>query len=425
MRNSRVNNLRREIPLTKKYVYFDNSATSLTPKRVVEAMNRYYFEYCSNVERGGYRLAHRAMKEYDEAREKIAALLVNCHPDELIFTRNFTEGANIVAYALEHSLLDCGRNNRFNYQKGIVPLRKGDNIVCTAIEHHSNSMPWIRLAKHKKLTLRMATPNKEGLLSPEVFSKLVDRRTRFVAFQHVSNAIGTIHPIEEIIKVIRKKSPRVLIFVDGAQAAGHMKVDFKSLGCDFYCFSGHKGPLGPKGTGALLVKKNILKNMEPLVLGGGMILDVGLNGYRLKSDFRRFDAGSPYIPGLIGLGVSAEYLAREIGLDRIKRYEDRLMKKLIKGLKTIDSIELYGPNRLNERSGIVSFNVKGWLCHDVSLALDEKWKILTRAGHFCCIPLMRFLKILEPYSGSVRVSLHYYNTEEEVDCLISALREFK
>ncbi|MFC1631937.1 aminotransferase class V-fold PLP-dependent enzyme [Candidatus Omnitrophota bacterium] len=414
--------LRGQFPLLKDYIYFDNSATSFTPQVVIESMNAYYTKYCVNVERGAYRLAQRATQEYDLAREKIAKYLVNCQPRELIFTRNFTEAANMVAFALEHPLLD--RTERgFGCAPPLIDIGQSANIVATAIEHHSNLMPWIRLAKARGVEFRTVSPNEEGLLSPEAFRSQVDKNTVFVAFQHVSNSIGTVQPVKQIVDTIKQINPRALIFVDGAQAVGHLPVDFSELGCDFYGFSGHKGPLGPKGTGALVVRKELLERFHPFHLGGGTILDVTLRDYKLKNDQRLFDGGTPYIPGVIGLGTAAEFLANNLGMEKIREHELSLLDQLLAGLKSIDNIEIYGPQGVENRCGIVSFNLKDWLSHDISLTLDEQWKILTRAGHHCCIPAMRFLNILDNYGGNVRISLHLYNTEAEIDAVLLALKK--
>lgn len=415
--------LLQQFPLTAKYIYFDNSATSLTPRIVLDSQRRYYEKYCVNIERGNYLLAQRAAGEYETSRAKAARFLLNCLPEEFIFTRNFTEGANLTSYALERPLLDRGSAKKFSFQKRLINWKRNDAIVCTVMEHHSNFLPWMRMAKHLGIELKLVYPNQEGLLLPEAFMRIVNKKTRFVAFQHISNALGVIHPVKDIIQAVKKKSPRALIFIDGAQAAGHMPVDFPALGCDFYAFSGHKGPLGPKGTGGLVIKNELLDIFHPLFIGGGTVLDVTLSDYKLKDDYQRFDGGTPNIPGLIGLGKAAEYLNQSIGLSKVIEHERRLIKKLLNGMRQIDNIEIYGPKDIKQRAGIISFNLKGWLCHDLSLALDDKYRVLTRAGHHCCIPAMRFFNLLENYGGNVRVSLHYYNTEKEVDIFLEALRE--
>lgn len=406
-----VEEVRNDIPLTKKCIYADNGATTPVPIPVINAMNEYFIEYCANVERGTYSIAQKASEKWDEARRNVSKILLNCLPEEFIFTKNLTEAANMVAYALEHPLFNDGKQ-----QEPIIRWRKEDKIVTTIMEHHSNFMMWLRLTKHLNLGFGVVKPAKDCRLTPEFFE--IDEKTRFVSFQHVSNAVGTVHDVREIIKSIKEKNPGCLVFVDGSQGPGHMPVNVKDLGCDFYAFSGHKGSLGPQGTGGLYVKKELIEKMEPMLLGGGIISDVSENGYRLADTYsKRFDAGTPNIPGLIGLGRAAEYV-NEIGLEDIEKREKKLGRILLDGLSRMKDVEVYGSD---DDRGTITFNIKGWRSHDVSLALDEK-NILTRAGHHCCIPLMRFLGIHEKYGGNVRVSFHYYNTEEEVKKIIEAIR---
>jgi cysteine desulfurase/selenocysteine lyase len=407
-----VEEVRNDIPLTKKCIYADNGATTPVPLPVINAMTEYFLEYCSNVERGTYSIAQKASEKWAEARGNVSKILLNCGTEEFIFTRNLTEAANIVAYALEHPLLNDGKE-----QEPIIKWKKGDRIVSTIMEHHSNFMMWLRLAKRLNLDFDVVKPANDCRLLPELFD--IDEKTKFVSFQHVSNAVGTVHAVKEIIKKIKEKNPDCLVFVDGSQGPGHMPVNVNDLGCDFYGFSGHKGPLGPQGTGGLYVKKEIIEKMEPMILGGGIISDVAANGYRLADTYsKRFDAGTPNIPGMIGLGRAAEYV-NEIGVGNIERREKKLGGTLLDGLSRMKDVEVYGPD---DDRGTITFNIKAWRCHDVSLALDEK-NILTRAGHHCCIPFMRFLGIHEKYGGNVRVSFHYYNTEEEVEKVIDAIGE--
>ncbi|MDI6916744.1 MAG: cysteine desulfurase [Thermoplasmatales archaeon] len=406
-----VEEVRNDIPLTKKCIYADNGATTPVPVPVINAMNEYFLEYCANVERGTYSIALKASKKWNEARRNVSKILLNCGDEEFIFTKNLTEAANMVAYALEHSLLNDGKE-----QNPIVKWGEGDRIVSTIMEHHSNLMMWLRLAKHLNLDFSLVKPANDCRLLPELFD-IVDEKTKFVAFQHVSNAVGTVHDVKKIIKRIKEKNPDCLVFVDGSQGPGHMPVNVKGLGCDFYGFSGHKGPLGPQGTGGLYVKKELIEKMEPMLLGGGIISDVLENGYSLADTYsKRFDAGTPNIPGLIGLGKAAEYV-NEIGLGNIEKREKKLGRILLEELSRMKGIEFYGSD---DDRGTITFNIKGWRSHDVSLALDEK-NILTRAGHHCCIPLMRFLGIHEKYGGNVRISFHYYNTEGEVKKIIEAI----
>jgi len=418
-----VKEVREHIPLLKKCIYVDNGSTTLVPTPVVEAMEKYFLEYCTNVGRGCYKLAMEATRNFDLARKNTAELLLNCKMEEMVFTRSLTHASNIVAYALEHPSLER-LNGIFEYGEPLVDWEKNDKIICTVMEHHANLMPWIRLSKNLGIKLEIIEPTKDGILLPESFYEKVDENTKFVAFQHVSNSMGTIHPVKDIIKAVKKKNPSTLVYIDGSQGPGHLPVDVYDLGCDFYGFSGHKGPLGPPGTGGLYVKKDLIMKMALMELGGGIVSDVTLNDWELESDIpsKRFDAGTPNIVGLIGLGRAAVYVADEIGLEPIKKREHLLTKQLIDGIKDIKNIHLYVPKDSAYIGGTVTFNLEGWKCTDLSIALAKKWNILTRAGHHCTIPLMRFLNILDKYGGHVRVTFHYYNTEEEVDIIIKAIR---
>ncbi len=414
--------VREDIPFLKKYVYFDNGATTPVPRPVQEAMLGYFNDYLANIERGAYSVAHHADEMYEKARENAARLLLNASPEEFIFTRNLTQGANIVAYALEHPLLTT-TNEKFGPQEPLIKWEEGDRIIGTVLEHHSNTMPWIRLSVRVGARFEIVPPGEDMLLSPDIFAEKVDRKTKLVVFQHVSNALGSIHPVKEITRAIKDVNPECLVFVDGSQGPGHMPVDVKEIGCDFYGFSGHKGPLGPQGTGGLYVREGLIEKMEPMEVGGGMMADVTENTYKIRADrpAKKFDAGTPNIVGMIGLGRAAEYVAKDIGLENIDGRERFLAGKIIEGIKDLPGIEIYGPAKLENRGGVVAFNVEGWRCHDISAALDQEWKILTRSGHHCCLPLSRYLGILEKYGGSARASVGYYNLEDEVKLFVEAM----
>ncbi len=421
--NVNPEDMRRDLPITQQYIYLDNAATTPVPSPVVDAMIEYFEEFCANIERGAYSIAAKASEICDEAREQVAHRLLHCDEDEFIFTRNQTQAANFVAYSLEHPFLNRW-NTGFKFAPPLVKWSPESKILTTLLEHHSNFMPWMRLAKHVGAQFHSIKPTKDGQLLPEMFSEVVDENTAVVAFQHASNAIGTKHDVAGIIRKIKAANPRCLVFVDGAQGAGHLQVDVKALGCDFYSFSGHKGPLGPPGTGGLFVREELLRRMAPEEVGGGTIASVTADDYMLRNDHRarRWDAGTPNIIGLIGLGAAVKYLNR-IGIDRIAEHEHALTKHLLRGLQDIPSLHLYGPKEdMTWKIGAVCFNLEGWISHDVSLALDSQWKILTRAGHHCCQPFMHLLGILEQFQGNIRASFHYFNLYEEVDTLIEALK---
>jgi cysteine desulfurase/selenocysteine lyase len=416
-----VEDVRNDIPLCKKYIYVDNGATTPVPQPIVDAMCEYYEDYCTNIDRGAYSIAEKATFKYENARRNAAEILMNCKMEEFVFTRNLTQCSSIVAYGLEHPLLDT-RDGVFGDIKPIVEWKSSDNIVGTIMEHNSNLMPWIRLARRKEIEHRYVYPTDDYVLKPEQFLEQVDSSTRFAAFQHVSNSVGTVHPVKEIIKAIRDVSPDCLIYVDGSQGPGHMPVDVKDLDCDFYGFSGHKGPLGPQGTGGLYIREDIIRDMEPMEVGGGTVADVNPYDYTLRTDFpsRRFDAGTPNIPGLIGLGRAAEYVGKQIGLKKIDQRERMLASKLFEGISHLEDIEIYSPRDKKYRSGVVTFNVKGMNCHDLALYLEEEYNILTRAGAHCCHPLLKHMGIYDKYLGNDRASFSYFNTEEEVKQIIEA-----
>jgi cysteine desulfurase/selenocysteine lyase len=415
--------MRRDLPITQQYIYLDNGATTPVPSPIIDEVIEYFEEYCANIERGAYSIAAKASDICDKARERIAKDLLHCDVEEFIFTRNQTQAVNHVAYALEHPFLNRWSTG-FKFAPPLMKWTPESKIVSTLLEHHSNFLPWMRLAKHVGAHFHSITPTTEGRLLPEMFTEVVDENTKLVAFQHASNAMGTKHDVIEIIKTIKAANPQCLVFIDGAQGAGHMPLDVKSLGCDFYSFSGHKGPLGPPGTGGLYVRDELLRRMAPAEVGGGAIASVTAEDYMLRSDHRarRWDAGTPNIIGLIGLGAAVKYLNR-IGIHRVEEHEHKLTKHLLDGLQDIPNLTIYGPKGdMTWKLGAVCFNLEGWLSHDLSLALDSQWKILTRAGHHCCQPLMHFLNIWDTYNGNVRASFHYFNLIEEVDTLVEALK---
>jgi cysteine desulfurase / selenocysteine lyase len=420
--------VRLHIPLTKKYIYLDNAATTPTPKPVLDSMMEYYTDYCANIERAAYSIASQATVKYDEARKKSAELLLKADASEFIFTRNLTQAANMVAYSLEHPLINRGPCGGLVENAPLIRWIKEDNIVFSNLEHHSNILPWMRLAKRLGIETKVVSfDRKTGRIPVEDLERTVDKHTKLLAIQHVSNVMGTVHPVKEFTKVAKEKSPECLVFVDGSQGPGHMTVDVKAIGADFYGFSGHKGPFGPKGTGGLYVRRDLMEIMEPEEIGGGTIggkNSVTTFDYELRGDEfeKRWDAGTPNIAGLIGLGRGAVYVAEEIGLENIEKREKQLTHQLLEGLARLENVEVYGPTDSEGRSGTVTFNVKGMPSHDVALYLSRGFKILTRAGHHCAIPAMCHLGIWDSYGGNVRVSFHYFNMPDEVDAVVQALK---
>lgn len=390
-----VPQIRSDFPILKDAVYLDSASTSLTPEPVLKAVLDYYHSYRANVGRGIYRLAQIADQRYGDAHRKVAGF-VGADEGELIFTRNTTEAINAVACGLE--------------------WRKGDGIVTTLLEHHSNLLPWMRLKK-KGIKLAVVKPDPQGRLDLGDFEKALDERTRLVAVSHLSNVLGIVLPVREIARICRDRGAALL--VDGAQAVPHMPVSVADVGCDFLCFSGHK-MLGPTGTGCLWIKRP--GEIEPLLVGGGMVENVQVedvrgHGYDIKKGYEGFEAGTPDISGAIGLGAAINYLTKA-GIEEIHDHEKRLTGKLLKGLEEIESVEIYGPRDTKDRGGVVSFNVRGLMPHEVAMMLDHASNIMVRSGHHCCIPLMRHLGLKY---GTVRASLYLYNTEDEIDQLLAAL----
>ncbi len=384
--------IRKDIPLTNEVIYFDNTATSLTPKPVVEAMDEYYLRYRANVHRGVHRLSQMATHKYEESR-KVVAEFINAKFEEIVFTKNTSESLNLVALGLEDI------------------FRPGDKIVTTPYEHHSDLLPWQRLAKKKGLRLEFIEGDNEGNLDLSDAERKI-RGAKLVAVQHVSNALGVIHEVEELGKLAKEEG--AIFVVDAAQSAGHMEVDVKKLHADFLAFSGHKGPMGPTGIGVLYISEKFFDVFEPPLIGGGTIEDVDLDGYRLAEPPERFEAGTSNIGGAIGLAAGIKYIER-IGLDKIERQEKKLVKRTVEGLDELE-IPWYGPRNLKKHAGVVSFNVPPLHPHDVAAILDEN-NIMVRSGHHCALPVMKKLGI----NGTVRASFHVYNSVEEVETFLGVL----
>lgn len=391
-----IESIREELPFFKDgYVYLDSASTSLTPKRVVEAMVEYYEHYRANIGRSIYHAARLATSAYESAREKIAKF-INAKPEEIIFVKNTTEAINLVAKGLSFD--------------------KEDNIVTTLLEHHSNYIVWLDVSKLKGCSFRVVGTDEEGNIDAMNFSSHVDKRTKIVAVTQTSNVLGVRPPLKEIVKIAHENGS--LVLVDGAQSVPHMKVDVKELDCDFLVFSGHK-MCGPTGIGVLYIKEELQDFVKPLCIGGGTVEDVDLNDYVLKRGPEKYEGGTPPIAEAIGLGAAVSLL-RDIGMDKIEAHERMITEKLIKGLSEIDGIKLYGPRDASKRAGIVAFNVNGKHPNEVALHLD-RLKIMVRSGHHCALPLHKF--VLKAPSGTVRASIYFYNTVDDVVRLIDALSQ--
>lgn len=389
-----VEEVRAEIPfLNTGIIYLDNAATTPTPKPVLDAMLEYFCEYNANIGRGLYSSAKRATVEFETTREKIAKV-INTKPEEIAYAKNTTEAINIVAQGLK--------------------LRKGDKVVTTVLEHHSNLLPWQRL-EHQGIELELIPVSRECLIDPAAIEKAIDDKTRIVTTHNVSNVVGSVQPVEEICKLARELD--VLSLVDAAQSVGHMPLDVQKLGCDFLVAPGHKGLLGPQGTGFLYAREDLLAGFEPLLVGGGVVKQVEEHKYDLIKPPQIFDAGTPNIPGIIGLGRACEYVL-EIGIERIAERERKLTEQMLK-ISDIEHIEVYGPHNIEQRRGVVSFNINGLGHHEVASMLDELAHIAVRSGHLCAQPTMHHLGV----DGIVRASLHYYNLEQEIERFTATLEQ--
>lgn len=396
--------IRSDFPILKDVIYLDNAATSLTPEPVLEAVLGYYRNYRANVGRGVYRQAQIADQKYRDAHSKVASF-VGGKDGTVVFTRNTTESINMVARGLD--------------------WKKGDRIVTTLLEHHSNLLPWMRLQK-MGVDLEVIVPDRMGRIDLADYEKAITRKTKLVAISHLSNALGSVQPAAEVGKICRERGAHFLL--DAAQSVPHMTVDVKDIDCDFLCFSGHK-MLGPTGSGVLWIKgpeegqrkgSNLIE-LEPLLVGGGMVDEVFSDGYTIKNGYEGYEAGTPDISAGIGLAAAVDYL-NHIGLDKIHYHETRFTRKLLLGLGEIRGLEIYGLGRdsLKGRSGVVSFGIEGLLPHEIALMLDQASNICIRAGHHCCIPLMKHLGLKY---GTARASLYLYNTDEEIEKLLTSLEQ--
>ena len=398
-----VARIREDFPILKRQVndkplvYFDNAATSQKPKDVIDAIDRYYREYNANIHRGIHKLAEEATLAYEEAREKVANFVNAKRTAEIIFTRNATEAINLVAYS-------WGRAN----------IGKGDKIVLTIMEHHSNIVPWQLLAQEKDAKLEFVKVDENGELRQDEVHKLIDEKTKIVCVTHASNVLGTINPVKDIGRVAHRYG--ALFLIDAAQSVPHMTVDVRDIDCDFAAFSGHK-MLGPTGIGVLYGKSEQLQNMPPFLGGGEMIREVHTSGTSWKDLPYKFEAGTPDISGAIGLGAAVDYL-RGIGMRNVHDYEKEITSYALERMKQVEDVVIYGPTEVAHRVGVVSFNLGDIHPHDLASMLDEDG-IAIRSGHHCAQPLMEFLEL----PATSRASFYIYNTKEEVDVFINALEK--
>jgi len=389
---------RDDFPILKKYHYLDSAATSLKPVQVVEAEIEYYHEYPANVHRGVYRMSERATEMYERAREKVASLY-GSKPQEVIFTRNTTESLNLLAYTL-----------------GKKFLKKGDVVLITGMEHHSNLIPWLMLKEQIGIKLEYVELNGAELDYEDLSEKIESRKPKVVSFVHASNVLGTINDAQKILKLA--KSSGALTIMDCAQSAPHIQVDFSKLGVDYMAFSGHK-LLGPTGIGVLIGREDRLENLPPFMGGGSMIKVVERQSFEPAELPQKFEAGTPNIAGAISLGAAIDYL-KKVGFGEVECVEKELLSYILKRASELDYIKIYSNKNVKNAVGIFSFNVDGVHPHDVSALLDES-NVCIRAGHHCAQPLHRTLGV----EYTARASLYFYNTKEDIDAFFEGLERVR
>lgn len=379
----------------KNLVYLDNGATTQKPQKVIDCINRYYSEQNSNIHRGVHFLSQEATTAYEDARITIQEFINAKSSKEIIFTKGTTDAINLVASSF-----------------GKKHIKKGDEIIISAMEHHSNIVPWQIVCEEKEATLRVIPINRKGELLLDEFKQMLNSNTKLVALNHISNSLGTINPIKEVISLSHEVGAKVL--VDGAQAVAHTKVDVQDLDCDFYAFSAHK-LFGPTGVGILYGKENILNDLPPYQGGGDMIKEVSFEKTTYNELPHKFEAGTPNIVGGIGLGEAIKYVKR-IGLNDIAAQEETLLSYATERLNQIEGLRIIG--EAENKASVISFVIDGLHPFDVGTIVDQLG-IAVRTGHHCTQPLMTFYEI----PGTIRASFSFYNTKEEVDSLIEALNK--
>jgi cysteine desulfurase / selenocysteine lyase len=392
-----VTTVRKDFPIFETGIaYLDSANTSQRPRQVTGAMLEYFEKFNSNIHRAAYHIAEEATVRYEATREKVRELINASSTKEIIYTRGTTEGINLIAYS-------WGRKH----------VKKGDLIVLTIIDHHSNIVPWQILAAEKGATIEYVDIDERGELRQDQFRKLLERSPKLVAFGQVSNALGTINPAVEMVAAAKAAGATVL--VDGAQGAPHQGVDVRALGCDFYAFSGHK-MLGPTGAGILYGRRELLEAMDPFMSGGDMIKTVRVEGTTYHDLPWKFEAGTQAIAEVIGLGAAVDYLTA-LGMDAVRAHEREITEYAYEALSDIEGLTMYGPPP-SRRSGVVSFSLAGIHPHDLATIADRD-QVCLRAGHHCAMPLMTRLGV----AATARASFYVYTQKDEVDRLVGSIKE--
>ncbi len=382
----------------KPLIYLDNAATSQKPKQVIEAVRQFQEQHMANVHRGLHTLSEEASDIYKGAREVVADF-IGAKAKEMVFVRNATEGINLVAWAW-----------------AFKNLKKGDEILTTVMEHHSNFIPWQMVVKATGASLKVVDVTDEGRLDMKDFNRKLSKKTKLVTVVHMSNTTGVINPVEEIIKMAKKVGARVLI--DGAQSVQHVGINVRRLGCDFLVFSGHK-MLGPMGIGGVYIKKEVQKEVGEFMTGGGMIKEVNNKSAEWVEGVEKWEAGTPNVTGAVGLAEAVKY-HNKLGLKKIREHEKELTKYALEELGKVKGLKIVGPTDVEIRGGVVAFVVDGIHAHDVAQILDSEG-VAVRSGHHCTMPLHKRLGLV----STTRASFYIYNNKNDVDGLIRGLEKVK
>ena len=399
--------LRKDFPILqrkingKPLIYLDSGATSLKPQPMLDAMWKYYTTYSANIHRGIYQISEEATAAYDEAREKVASFIGTSNKNEIVFTRNTTEALNLVASTL-----------------GKMIIKPDNNVVTTILEHHANFIPWQQLAKEKHAKFIVIPLKKDGIIEQSLLQQYITPDTKIFAFSAVSNVLGTIQDVKEIIHTVRTLAPKCVIIVDAAQAIPHMVVDVSAWDADFVAFSGHK-LLGPTGIGVLWGKYKLLEAMPPYQFGGDMIKEVHIEETIFALPPQKFEAGTPDIAEAIGLGAAVEYIS-SLGMNEVQHHESLLVDYALNKIREIEDITVYGPEDSHQRGGIISFTMKGIHPHDIAQVLADE-NICIRAGHHCAMPLHTSLNI----AATARISFYVYTTEHDIDIFIEGIKKVR
>lgn len=398
-----VDEVRRDFPILsrevegKPLVYLDNAATSQKPASVINAVSDYYSRYNANIHRGVYSISMEASAAYENARINVKEFINAASEKEIIFTRGTTEAINLVAYSY-----------------GIGNVHEGSEVIVSELEHHANIVPWQVLCNNRKAVLKVIPVNEKGEPDLDEYKKLLSDKTVIVAVSHISNSLGTINPVKEIVKIAKAKNPKIAVLIDGAQAIHHTKVDVRDIGADFYAFSGHK-MYGPMGIGVLYGRESMLEAMPPYQTGGDMISRVSFEGTTYNELPMKFEAGTPNVEGAVGLNAAIEYI-KSVGLEAIGQQEKMLLDYASEEIKKIEGVRIIGTSE--NKASVLSFVVGGLNALDIGIMLDTHG-VAVRTGQHCTEPLMD--KLCLP--GTVRASFAFYNTKEEVDVFISALKK--